>query len=166
MWPEGTGSGKTTLANALLAEPAFALDRVVIIEDTAELQCAAADRVELLTKRIEPAVTMADLVRDTLRLRPDRIVIGEVRDGSALDLLKAWNTGHPGGLATIHANSAHEALSRLEDLIGEVTQRIPHRAIAAAINIVVFIERTREGRRVRSVSKVRGWGPDGYDLEG
>ena len=161
----GTGSGKTTLANALLAEPAFALDRVVIIEDTAELQCAAADRVELLTKRIEPAVTMADLVRDTLRLRPDRIVIGEVRDGSALDLLKAWNTGHPGGLATIHANSAHEALSRLEDLIGEVTQRIPHRAIAAAINIVVFIERTREGRRVRSVSTVRGWGPEGYNLE-
>ena len=65
----------------------------------------------------------------------------------------------------IHANSAHEALSRLEDLIGEVTQRIPHRAIAAAINIVVFIERTREGRRVRSVSTVRGWGPDGYNLE-
>ena len=160
----GTGSGKTTFANALLAEPAFAQDRVVLIEDTAELQCAAADRVELLTKRVEPVVTMTDLVRDTLRLRPDRIVIGEVRDGSALDLLKAWNTGHPGGLATIHANSALEALTRLEDLIGEVTQRIPYRAIAAAINVVVFIERTREGRRVRSVSEVLGWGPEGYDL--
>lgn len=160
----GTGSGKTTFANALLAEPAFAQDRVVLIEDTAELQCAAADRVELLTKRVEPVVTMTDLVRDTLRLRPDRIVIGEVRDGSALDLLKAWNTGHPGGLATIHANSALEALTRLEDLIGEVTQRIPYRAIAAAINVVVFIERTREGRRVRSVSEVLGWGPNGYDL--
>jgi Flp pilus assembly CpaF family ATPase len=70
---------------------------------------------------------MTDLVRDTLRLRPERIVIGEVRDGSALDLLKAWNTGHPGGLATIHANSAYEGLTRLEDLIGEVTQRIPYR---------------------------------------
>ena len=161
----GTGSGKTTLANALLAEPAFARDRVVLIEDTAELQCAAEDRVELLTKRIEPPVTMTDLVRDTLRLRPDRIVIGEVRDGSALDLLKAWNTGHPGGLATIHANNAYEALTRMEDLIGEVTQRIPHRAIASAINVVVFIERTREGRRVKSVSRVKGWGPEGYELE-
>lgn len=161
----GAGSGKTTLANALLAEPAFSTDRVVLIEDTAELQCAAPDKIELLTKRTEPVVTMADLVRDTLRLRPDRIVIGEVRDGSALDLLKAWNTGHPGGLATIHANNAQEALSRLEDLIGEVTQRIPHRAIAAAVNIVVFIERTHSGRQVRSVSRVLGWGPSGYEIE-
>jgi len=161
----GTGSGKTTLANAILAEPAFAGDRVVLIEDTAELQCAAADRLEMLTKRTNPPVTMTDLVRDTLRLRPDRIIIGEVRDGSALDLLKAWNTGHPGGLATIHANSAGEALSRLEDLIGEVTQRVPYRAIAQAINLVVFIERTADGRRVRSVTRVLGWDEDRYRLE-
>ena len=99
----GTGSGKTTLAKAILAEPAFAQDRVVLIEDTAELQCSAEDKIQMLTKRTDPPVTMTDLVRDTLRLRPDRIIIGEVRDGSALDLLKAWNTGHPGGLATIHA---------------------------------------------------------------
>jgi P-type conjugative transfer ATPase TrbB len=157
----GTGSGKTTLANAILAEPAFAADRVVLIEDTAELQCAAADKLEMLTKRTEPA----DLVRDTLRLRPDRIIIGEVRDGSALDLLKAWNTGHPGGLATIHANSAAEALTRLEDLIGEVTQRVPYRAIAQAINLVVFIERTPTGRRIRSVTRVLGWDGEGYKLE-
>ena len=161
----GTGSGKTTLANAILAEPAFAADRVVIIEDTAELQCSAADKLEMLTKRTEPTVTMTDLVRDTLRLRPDRIIIGEVRDGSALDLLKAWNTGHPGGLATIHANSAGEALTRLEDLIGEVTQRVPYRAIAQAINLVVFIERTATGRRVRSVTRVLGLLADGYQLE-
>jgi P-type conjugative transfer ATPase TrbB len=161
----GTGSGKTTLANAILAEPAFAADRVVLIEDTAELQCAAADKLEMLTKRTEPAVTMTDLVRDTLRLRPDRIIIGEVRDGSALDLLKAWNTGHPGGLATIHANSAAEALTRLEDLIGEVTQRVPYRAIAQAINLVVFIERTPTGRRIRSVTRVLGWDGEGYKLE-
>jgi P-type conjugative transfer ATPase TrbB len=161
----GTGSGKTTLANAILAEPAFAADRVVLIEDTAELQCAAEDKIEMLTKRTEPAVTMTDLVRDTLRLRPDRIVIGEVRDGSALDLLKAWNTGHPGGLATIHANSAAEALTRLEDLIGEVTQRVPRRAIAQAINIVVFIERTATGRRVRDVSRVTGLDGDAYVLQ-
>ena len=161
----GTGSGKTTLANAILAEPAFAADRVVLIEDTAELQCAALDKIEMLTKRTEPQVTMTDLVRDTLRLRPDRIVIGEVRDGSALDLLKAWNTGHPGGLATIHANSAAEALTRLEDLIGEVTQRIPYRAIAQAINVVVYIERTAQGRRVQAVSRVTGQAGEGYALE-
>jgi P-type conjugative transfer ATPase TrbB len=161
----GTGSGKTTLANAILAEPAFSGDRVVIIEDTAELQCAAADKLEMLTKRTEPVVTMTDLVRDTLRLRPDRIIIGEVRDGSALDLLKAWNTGHPGGLATIHANSAAEALTRLEDLIGEVTQRVPHRAIAQAINLVVFIERTPQGRQVRTVARVMGRDGEGYRLE-
>ena len=157
----GTGSGKTTLANAILAEPAFAEDRVVLIEDTAELQCSAEDRLEMLTKRTDPPVPMTD----TLRLRPDRIIIGEVRDGSALDLLKAWNTGHPGGLATIHANSAAEALSRLEDLIGEVTQRVPYRAIAQAINLVVFIERAPEGRRVRSVSRVLGREGDGYRLD-
>ena len=160
----GTGSGKTTLANAILAEPAFAADRVVLIEDTAELQCSAADKVQMLTKRTDPPVTMTDLVRDTLRLRPDRIVIGEVRDGSALDFLKAWNTGHPGGLATIHANSAYEGLTRLEDLIGEVTQRIPHRAIAQAINIVIYIERTADGRRIREVSRLVAREQDGYKL--
>ena len=161
----GTGSGKTTLANAILAEPAFSRDRVILIEDTAELQCSAQDKIQMLTKRTDPPVTMTDLVRDTLRLRPDRIIIGEVRDGSALDLLKAWNTGHPGGLATIHANSALEALTRLEDLIGEVTQRIPYRAIAQAINIIVYIERTATGRRVREVSRVTGRDGDAYVLE-
>ncbi len=161
----GTGSGKTTLANAILAEPAFAQDRVVLIEDTAELQCAAQDKVQMLTKRTDPPVTMTDLVRDTLRLRPDRIIIGEVRDGSALDLLKAWNTGHPGGLATIHANSAAEGLTRLEDLIGEVTQRIPYRAIAQAINVLIYIERTAQGRRVQAVSRVTGRVGEAYFLE-
>src|SRR5271156_6504806 len=161
----GTGSGKTTLANAILAEPAFARDRVVLIEDTAELQCSAEDRLEMLTKRTEPPVTMTDLVRDTLRLRPDRIIIGEVRDGSALDLLKAWNTGHPGGLATIHANSAAEGLTRLEDLIGEVTQRIPYRAITQAINVIIYIERTSTGRLIRTVSRLVGRRDEAYVLE-
>ena len=161
----GTGSGKTTLANAILAEPAFAADRVVLIEDTAELQCSAADKIQMLTKRTEPAVTMTDLVRDTLRLRPDRIIIGEVRDGSALDLLKAWNTGHPGGLATIHANSAIEGLTRLEDLIGEVTQRVPYRSITQAINVVIYIERTASGRRIKDVSRLVGREKETYVLE-
>jgi type IV secretion system protein VirB11 len=154
----GTGSGKTTLLNALLAEPAFASDRVIIIEDTAELQCSAEDCVQLLTKSTQPPVTMADLVRDVLRMRPDRIIGGEVRDGAtALNLLKAWNTGHPGGCTSIHANSAHEALTRLEDLIGEVTERVSCRAIAQAINLVVYIERGKDrGRRVRSIIRVLG----------
>lgn len=161
----GTGSGKTTLANAILAEPAFKGDRVFLIEDTAELQCSAVDKVELLTKKSDPPVTMTDLVRDCLRLRPDRIIIGEVRDGSALDLLKAWNTGHPGGLATIHANSAVEGLTRLEDLIGEVTQRIPYRAITQAINVVVYIKRTKAGRRIESVARLVERVGDRYRLE-
>ena len=90
----GTGSGKTTLTNALLAEIANEDHRILILEDTRELQCAAKDCVSL---RTQASVSMRDLVRSTLRLRPDRIVVGEVRGGEALDLLKAWSTGHPGG---------------------------------------------------------------------
>ena len=162
----GTGAGKTTFANGLLALPAFAEDRVILIEDTAELQCAARDQLALLTRRTAPTVTMADLVRTALRLRPDRIVIGEVRDGSALDLLKAWNTGHPGGVATLHANSAVEALDRLEDLIGEVSQSLPRRAIGQAIGLIAFLRRAPGGRRLESLVRVRGWNAQtGYVLE-
>ena len=160
----GTGSGKTTLANAILAEPAFAEDRVLIAEDTPELQCSAHDQIGLLTKRTDPPVTMADLVRAALRLRPDRIVVGEVRDGSALDMLKAWNTGHPGGLATLHANSAREALSRLEDLIGEVAPSVPYRAIGQAIDLVAFIRRAPQGRVLESRVRVQGWENGQYGL--
>lgn len=157
----GTGSGKTTLANAVLAEPSFARDRVLVIEDTRELQCRSPDRVELLTKPGDPAVTMNDLVRCALRLRPDRIVVGEVRGGEALALLKAWNTGHPGGLATLHANSAEDALARLEDLVGEVSRHVPRRAIARTIQLILFVRRTPKGRRVEAVSRVNGF--DGTD---
>jgi type IV secretion system protein TrbB len=134
------------------------LDRVVIIEDTKELQCPAEDKVELLTKSIEPRVTMTDLLRMTLRLRPDRIIIGEVRGGEALAMLKAWNTGHPGGVATLHANSAADALQRMEDLVGEATHVIPRRSIASAVNLIVFIERTTRlpGRRVTEFCAVMG----------
>ncbi|MGC1301438.1 MAG: P-type conjugative transfer ATPase TrbB [Caulobacteraceae bacterium] len=162
----GTGSGKTTLLNAILAEPSFADDRVIIIEDTRELQCSAVNCVQLLTKKGELPVTMADLVFDVLRLRPDRIIGGEVRDGqTALNLLKAWNTGHPGGATSIHANNAYEALTRIEDLIGEVSARIPYRAIAQAINVVVYIERSRTGRKVKDVIRVRSHDGDAYQLE-
>jgi type IV secretion system protein TrbB len=152
----GTSSGKTTFANALLAEPLFKKDRVVILEDTAELQCSAEDQYCMLTKRSDPPVTMRDLVRTTLRLRPDRVIVGEVRDGAALDLLKVWNTGHPGGVATLHANSAVDALGRIEDLVGEVTERVPHRAIASAINFLVFMVRQPTGWRVEGISAVHG----------
>ena len=100
----GTSTGKTTLVNALLAEVAKTGDRVVLIEDTRELQCAAPNLVALRTK--DGVASLSDLVRSSLRLRPDRIPIGEVRGAEALDLLKAWGTGHPGGVGTVHAGSA------------------------------------------------------------
>ena len=162
----GTGSGKTTLANAILTEPAFKNDRVVIIEDTPELQCAAEDRIELLAKASEPVVTIRDLVRTSLRLRPDRIVIGEVREGgAALEMLKAWNTGHPGGVGTIHSNSAEDAVYRLEDLISEVVTTVPHRTIANAIDLIVFIRRSPEGRVIDGITKLESEKTEGYVFE-
>jgi type IV secretion system protein VirB11 len=153
----GTGSGKTTLANALLAEPGFSDDRVFLLEDTPELQCSAWDLVSVVTRRHPQPIGVGDLVRDALRMRPDRIVVGEMRDGAAaLETLKAWNTGHPGGLSTLHANSAAEALSRLEDLISEVAARPPRRAIAQAIDLIVHIRRTRAGREVEALLQVNG----------
>ena len=148
----GTGSGKTTLANAVLAEPAFAEDRVFLVEDTPELQCSAWDVVSVLTRRAPVPIGVADLVRDALRMRPDRIVVGEMRDGAAaLETLKSWNTGHPGGLSTIHANSAEDVLRRVEDLIAEVSVRSPRRAIAQAVDRIVHIRRTPAGRAVEAV---------------
>jgi type IV secretion system protein VirB11 len=164
----GTGSGKTTLTNALLAEPAIVNDRVVIIEDTAELRCAARDSISMLTKVIPPIVTMGDLARVTLRLRPDRIIVGEVRDGAILEMIKLWNTGHPGGIATLHANSPRDALYRIEDLVGEVTERIPQRQIGATINLIVEIRRAAEvpaGRIVSGIARVRGFQDGKYLID-
>jgi type IV secretion system protein VirB11 len=150
----GTSSGKTTLANALLAEMAHLDERVILIEDTRELQCAAPDVVALRTRA--GSVTMADLVRSTLRLRPDRIIIGEVRGKEALDMLKAWNTGHPGGIATVHANSALSSLYRLEQLVQETVVTVPRRLIAEAIDLIVFIAGRGLGRRVETIARVAG----------
>jgi type IV secretion system protein VirB11 len=150
----GTSSGKTTLANALLAELAPRDERVILIEDTRELQCAAPDTVALRTR--PGVVSMADLVRSTLRLRPDRIVVGEVRGPEALDMLKAWNTGHPGGIATVHANSARSALYRLEQLIQEAVVTVPRRLIADAIDLVVFIGGRGTARRIGGIAAVEG----------
>lgn len=158
----GTSTGKTTLANALLDEIADTGDRVMILEDTVELQCRSDDHVSM---RSEPGVsTMADLVRATLRLRPDRIVVGEVRGPEALDLLKAWGTGHPGGIATIHAGSAHGALTRLEQLIQEVALTAPRALIAEAVNVIVFIAGRGHARRVQEIVRVAGYDSHGYQL--
>ncbi len=159
----GTSSGKTTLANALLAEIAASGDRVVVLEDTLELQCGAEDLVSLRT--LAGIVTMAELVRSTLRLRPDRIVVGEVRGAEALDLVKAWGTGHPGGIATIHAGSCVGALLRLEQLILEVVLNAPRSLIVEAVNLVVFLAGRGRGRRVQQIARVVGHDDAGYRLE-
>lgn len=148
----GTSSGKTTLVNALLAEVAAQDERVVILEDTRELRCAARDCVALRTK---PGVaSLADLVRSTLRLRPDRIIVGEVRGPEALDMLKAWNTGHPGGVTTVHANCASSALLRLEQLIQEAVVTVPRDLIVQAIDVVVFLSGRGGERRVETVAEL------------
>ncbi len=160
----GTGSGKTTLLNALLAEPCFQAARVVILEDTAELQCSSPNAVQLLTRRSAPVVAMRDLVQITLRLRPDRIVIGEVRDGAALEVLKAWNTGHLGGLLSLHANSAADAILRLEDLCIEAVGSAPQRMIGRAVDIIVFIARTPIGRAITEIIEIKDSTGDCYDV--
>lgn len=157
----GTSSGKTTFTNALLAEPGLGDDRIVILEDTRELKCAARNTVQLRTHR--GSTSLQDLVRSTLRLRPDRIVVGEVRGPEALDLLKAWNTGHPGGITTLHANSAYGALQRLEQLTLEATPRAPFDLIAEAIDVVVFMSRAGGQRRVDEALRITGFNGTSYD---
>jgi len=154
----GTSSGKTTFANALLVEPSLRRERLLILEDTRELRCSAPDVTQLRTHRC--GITLRDLVRSTMRLRPDRIIVGEVRGGEALDLLKAWNTGHPGGVTTVHANSALGALSRLEQLICEVTHAMPADLISDAVDVIVFMSRASGHRRIEEVVRVTGF--DGY----
>ncbi|MCY1277301.1 Type IV secretion system protein PtlH [compost metagenome] len=158
-----TSSGKTTLANALLAEVSDTGDRVLVLEDTVELQCAAHDHVALRTR--PGVVSMADLVRTTLRLRPDRVVVGEVRGGEALDLIKVWGTGHPGGIATIHAGSAHGALLRLEQLILEVALTPPRALIAEAVDLVIFLSGRGGARRIEQIARVIDCDETGYCLE-
>nr|WP_153444828.1 P-type conjugative transfer ATPase TrbB [Sinorhizobium meliloti] len=160
----GTGSGKTTLANAVIDEIVKSApeDRLVILEDTAEIQCAAENAVLLHTS---DTIDMARLLKSTMRLRPDRIVVGEVRDGAALTLLKAWNTGHPGGVATIHSNTAMSALRRLEQLTAEASQQPMHEVIGEAVDLIVSIERTPRGRRVRDVIQVERFVNGQYEIE-
>lgn len=159
----GTTSGKTTFVNALLNEMANTDSRVIVLEDTRELQCAAQNHVALRTK--PGVVSLTELVRSTLRLAPDRIVVGEVRGPEALDMLKAWGTGHPGGISTIHAGSAHGALRRLEQLIQEAVITVPRPLIAETINLIVFLIGRGRTRRVKELVRVTGLTADGYVLE-
>jgi type IV secretion system protein TrbB len=153
----GTGSGKTTLGGAvinemvLLSEPAT---RFVIIEDTLEIQSKARNLVQLHTSE---HADMTRLVRATMRLRPDHIIVGEVRGGEALALLKAWGTGHPGGVTTVHANSAMSILTRLSTLVQEAGVPPQPEMIAETIDLLVFIERMPEGRRVTEMLRVDGF---------
>lgn len=156
----GTGSGKTTLVNGFIRSLSELCpdDRLVILEDTQELQSLSQNTQFY---RTSDKVDMTRLLRMTMRVRPDRILIGEVRDGAALALLKTWNTGHPGGIATVHANSAEEGLYRLEELVAEATSAPKHRLIGHAVDLVVHIERAPGiGRRISEVLRVRGCGPD------
>ena len=160
----GTGAGKTTLLNALSAYIPEN-ERIVTIEDSAELQLQQPHVVRLETRppNIEGRgeVTQRDLVRNALRMRPDRIVIGEVRGGEAIDMLQAMNTGHDGSLTTVHANTPRDALSRLETMIQMTGMRLSDRAmrqqIASALNLVVQVARMSDGsRRVTSISEITG----------
>jgi type IV secretion system protein TrbB len=162
----GTATGKTTLGNALIAEMTrqFPHERVVIIEDTGELQCTAPNFVQYHTS---PEVSMTQLLRTTLRMRPDRILVGEVRGGEALDLLMAWGTGHEGGIATLHANNAKEALSRMNLLISmrPDSPKPIEPLIGEAVDLVVHIARAEGGRRVRGILEVQGFDKGGYQIK-
>jgi len=162
-----TGSGKTTLINAILDELARIApnDRVISIEDTTELQCSVANYVDL---RAAGGLSMLDCLRACMRLKPTRIVVGEVRGAEAHTMLKAWNTGHPGGAATVHANDALSGLIRLESLVAEATAAPQQVLIAEAINLVIFVDHEpglQAGRKVREVMVVSGYQDGRYEVE-
>ncbi|MCL4150243.1 UNVERIFIED_CONTAM: hypothetical protein GTU68_042782 [Idotea baltica] len=159
----GTSSGKTTFTNALLADPVFEDDRILILEDTRELRCQAPNALALRTQA--GRVTLKDLVRSTLRLRPDRIIVGEVRGAEALDLLKAWNTGHPGGITTLHAGSAKAALTRIEQLCLEAMPHPPSDLIAEAVDVILYMDRGGGQRRVVEALRVTGFDGQSYLTE-
>jgi type IV secretion system protein VirB11 len=153
----GTKSGKTTLLNAILQEISKMTDRVIMIEDTPELRCTAKNFVSLRTM---PEVNMDELLRATLRMTPDRIVVGEVRSGEALSLMDAWSTGHSGGCSTVHSNSAEDTLLRLENMTSRVARNPQQMTISRAVNVIVYLKYENLVRKVREIITV-----DGYDAE-
>ncbi len=162
----GTGSGKTTLVNGIIKAISIIspYDRLVILEDTSELQSHSHNTISL---RSSDHTSIQNLVRATMRLRPDRILVGEVRGGEALDLLKAWNTGHPGGVATVHANSAAEGLLRIEQLILEASTSPMPNLIGSAVDFLIYIRRTKTGRIVSEIATVSSYDSHNhkYNLE-
>lgn len=162
----GTGSGKTTLINAIINEMVLCDtdERIFILEDTGEIQCAAENFVQYHTTL---DVDMTQLLKTTLRMRPDRILVGEVRGPEALDLLDAWNTGHEGGAATLHANDAMSGLTRLESLISR-NPSAPKEImplIAEAVDMVVHITRTPHGRKIQQIIEVQGFKRGSYQIK-
>ena len=149
-----TGSGKTSLLSCLLALPSVQADRCLVLEDTQEILIEAPDSVRMLTSS---TINMRDLVRQCLRYRPDRLILGEVRGTEALDLVFALNTGHEGSFSTIHANNAEDAIARLEDLCSTAAVNVPRRAIATAFQCIAFVRRTAQGRRIEDVLNVSGF---------
>ena len=160
----GTGSGKTTLLNALsrLIDPG---ERVITVEDAAELQLQQPHVVRLETRppslEGRGEITQRDLVRNALRMRPDRIIIGEVRGGEAFDMLQAMNTGHDGSMSTVHANTTRDALTRIENMVQMGNMGLPAPAIrqqvVSAVDLIIQVERQRDGgRRVTQVTEVCG----------
>jgi len=161
----GTGSGKTTLINAIISEMVVhdPDERIVILEDTGEIQCAAQNSVQYHTTL---DVSMTQLLKTTLRMRPDRILVGEVRGAEALDLLDAWNTGHEGGAATLHANDALSGLTRLESLISR-NPSAPKEImplIAEAVDMVVHISRSAGGREIKQIIEIQGLDKGSYQI--
>lgn len=161
----GTGSGKTTLINAIINEMVLndPHERIFILEDTGEIQCAAQNFVQYHTTL---DVNMTQLLKTTLRMRPDRILVGEVRGGEALDLLDAWNTGHEGGAATLHANDAMAGLTRLESLISRnpSAPKDISPLIAEAVDRVIHITRTPHGRQIQQIIEVQGFKKGSYQI--
>ena len=165
-----TGSGKTTLVNALIDSAAKLTpeDRFVIIEDTGEIQCNAPNTEQLYTTHNR---NLDQLVKETLRMRPDRIIIGEVRGAEALNLLEIWNTGHNGGIATAHADSATPAagLERIEMLIARANSKLDNqfirRLIGATVNIIVCIQHIHDGREINNITLVEGYRNNRYQLK-
>ena len=162
----GTGSGKTTLINAIIHEMVLndPDERIFILEDTGEIQCTAPNSVQYHTTL---DVGMTQLLKTTLRMRPDRILVGEVRGAEALDLLDAWNTGHEGGAATLHANDALSGLTRLESLISRnpsaPKEILP--LIAEAVDLVIHIARTPLGRQIKEIIEVQGFKRGTYQIK-
>ncbi len=161
----GTSSGKTTLVNAIINEMVKCnpLERICIIEDTGEIQCAAENALQYHTTVDVPMTVLLKLI---LRMRPDRILVGEVRGAEALDLLDSWNTGHEGGAATLHANSSKAAIDRLKSLVtrNEAAPSEIDPLIGEAVHMVVHIAKTPEGRRVQEVISISGYADGKYNI--